>query len=132
MADKFVIQFTGNVNQPQPTNFCMGVGNAGPNAPVVLANLGATPNTMWTAAPVTGVISSVANPSLCLTISSTAPHNGTPLVLQTKVPGSLNQTWNWLGNSPRILSTNFPQFGVDDPGCTQTAGTKLQAYDLSG
>lgn len=128
MSTKYVIQFAGSVNSPQPTNFCLGVASPGINAPVVLSNLSFSPNVEWTADPVTGTITSAADSSLVLAFAGTSPSNGTPLTLQQALPGSLNQSFNWSGNSPRILSTNFPAFGIDDPNCTQTPGTPLQMF----
>jgi len=132
MSTKYVIQFTGKVSSPQATSFCLGVTSPGINAPVVLSNLGFTANTEWTVDPVTGYITSVADPSLVLSFSGTSPSNGTPLVLQQPLPGSLNQQWNWSGNAPRIVSGSFPTYAIDDDGCTQTAGTPLQMYNTSG
>jgi ricin-type beta-trefoil lectin protein len=132
MSTKYVIQFTGQVNQPQPTNFCLGVATPGINAPVVLSNLSFSLNNQWTLDPVSGYITSAADPSLCLSFTGTSPSNGTPLVLQQPVPGSLNQQWNWSGNSPRIISNSFPNYAIDDSNCTQTPSTPLQMYSLSG
>jgi hypothetical protein len=129
---KYVIQFMGSVNSPQPTNFCMGVTAPGINAPVNLSNLGFGPNTEWTADPVTGTITSAADPTLVLSFTGTSPSNRTPLVLQQQVPGGLNQSWNWSGNAPRIVSVNFPTFAIDDNACTSIPGTPLQMFSTGG
>ncbi len=129
---KYVIQFMGSVDSPQPTNLCMGVAAPGINAPIVLSNLGFGSNTEWVADPITGTITSAADSTLVLSFTGIAPSNGTPLVLQQQVPGGLNQQWNWSGNSPRIVSSNFPTYAIDDNGCTSTPGTPLQAYGTNG
>lgn len=129
---KYVIQFTGQVSNPRPTNFVLGVASLGVNAPVVLSNLDGTLNTQWTLDPATGSITSAADPSLYLTFVGSNPGNGTRLVLQNRLPGSLNQRWNWMGTAPRITVSSFPTFAIDDDNCTQTPGTPLQLYDTSG
>jgi hypothetical protein len=53
-------------------------------------------------------------------------------VLQQRLPGSLNQRWNWVGNTPRIISGSFPTFAIDDYACQMNPGAPLQLYDLSG
>ena len=129
---KYVIQFMGNVGSPQPTNFCLGVTAPGINAPVILSNLSFGSNTEWVVDPVAGTITSAADSSLVLSFTGTSPSNGTPLVLQQQVPGGLNQSWNWSGNTPRIVSVNFPTYAVDDNACTTTPGTPLQMYSTGG
>lgn len=128
----YLIQFMGSIDNPQPTNFCLGVTSPGINAAVVLSNLSFGKNNQWDIQPVTGTITSAAASDLVLSFTGTSPSNGTPLVLQEKLPGSLNQQWNWSGNPPRIISTNFPTYAVDDPGCTSTPGTPLQMYVING
>ncbi|HEY4596249.1 MAG TPA: ricin-type beta-trefoil lectin domain protein [Thermoanaerobaculia bacterium] len=129
---KYVIQFTGQVSNPQPTNFVLGVSSPGINAPVVLSNLDGTLNTQWNLDVASGQIISAADPNLCLTFVGTSPSDGTRLVLQQRLPGSLNQRWNWVGNTPRITVSSFPTFAIDDYDCTHTPGTPLQLYNLSG
>lgn len=127
-STSYIIQWQQN------PSYCIGIQQAVANQPVLLTLLqgAGSPTTRWNMDPNTGLITSAADPNLCLDIRGVSPANLTPLIVANPVLGRPYQSWNWLGSPGRIMNNGAPNFYVDDQGCSTTPGNPIILYDSSG
>ncbi|HYW12246.1 MAG TPA: RICIN domain-containing protein [Longimicrobium sp.] len=98
--------------------FCIGVDAANEGAPVNLMFLqgAGSLNTQWYLDADTGVITSAANPRLCLDVPNAALVPSARLVLSVIVNERPSQSWNWT-TQPLIFSNGAPELFVTNSGC---------------
>ena len=128
MATKYVIQWRDD------PSFCVGVSQVSSGSPVVLTLLqgAGSPTTQWYMDANTGLITSVADPSLCLDISGVDPGNHTPIIVANIVLGRQYQSWNWVGSPGRIMNNGALNFYVDNKDCSRSPGNPIILYDSGG
>jgi hypothetical protein len=127
-ATKYIIQWAAN------PSYCLGIpqANSGQVTQLTILQGAGNPNTQWECDPNTGVITSAANPALCLDISGNNPGNQVAVIVANYVLGRSYQTWNWLGRPGWLMNNGAPGFYLDNYMCQAVAGNPVQIYDASG
>ena len=122
-ATKYIIQSLQN------QNYCIGVRQASARQPLVLSFLqgAGSPNTQWYMDPNTGLITLVADPSLCIDVQGTVIQ-GSQLILSTYVPGRQSQSWNWLGNPPYVSNNAAGNMVIDNSGGNISPGNPILVW----